>query len=150
MILTIRSIAIVIIVLLVSCHSVQAESFQDRAELLSKIIHDMTDKPSIKLFCHDEQLRPYLSNLSLTVVNSCIQADVLIAQDEKQLAGECLKNKKSIAVLTHYGSFRDSQYAVGALFWQKGRPTLIFLASRLMNSWASLPPVYDYYIEDDL
>jgi hypothetical protein len=49
--------------------------------------------------------------------------------------------------MTTYGAYRSTPEAVGALFWQKGRPTLLFHRKVLQQRGLSLPKALHAYEE---
>jgi hypothetical protein len=47
----------------------------------------------------------------------------------------------------NYRLFKNFPQIIGAFFWQKGRPNIIFDAERLKEQNIVLDPSYDKYIE---
>lgn len=64
---------------------------------------------------------------------------------------ETSKNKPSIEGVIyfgmHYETLKDPQ-VVGAFYWQKGRPNLLFVRSRLLEARIHLSETFAAYIEE--
>lgn len=56
----------------------------------------------------------------------------------------------SIIITTEYSLLAKDPRIVGAFFWQKGRPNLLFLRERMQKSNVTLDREFDKYIEDNL
>lgn len=59
-------------------------------------------------------------------------------------------HEDTIIFTTEYDLLAKDQRVVGAFFWQKGRPNLLFLRDRLQSSNLKLGREFDKYIEDEL
>lgn len=57
---------------------------------------------------------------------------------------------KHILFATDYALLNKDERFIGAFFWQKGRPNLLFLRDRLNKADLSLGREFDKYIEDEL
>lgn len=56
----------------------------------------------------------------------------------------------SVILTTEYNMLNKDNRVVGAFFWQKGRPNLLFLRNRLEKANLKLSREFDKFIEDDL
>lgn len=59
-------------------------------------------------------------------------------------------SKTGIVFTTEYGMLENNKRIVGAFFWQKGRPNLLFIRNRLHKANLTLGHEFDKYIEDEL
>ncbi len=57
--------------------------------------------------------------------------------------------KDSVVMTTEYLLLEKDKRVVGAFFWQKGRPNLLFLRQRLREADLTLTPEFQKYIEDE-
>lgn len=56
----------------------------------------------------------------------------------------------TVIITTEYTLLKKDDRIVGAFFWQKGRPNLLFLRPRLQKYNVKLGHEFDKYIEDEL
>ena len=56
----------------------------------------------------------------------------------------------TIIIATNYSLLIKDKRVVGAFFWQKGRPNLLFLRKRMQIANITLDHEFEKYIEDDL
>lgn len=73
-------------------------------------------------------------------------ADLIIVSKNipQNLSGNC------VIITTEYTFLKKDERIVGAFFWQKGRPNLLFLRPRMQKSNVKLGHEFDKYIEDEL
>lgn len=127
---------------------VLANSLDDvKSTLISKIAEALVKKKIVNIYTNDstyEMLHkfPYRFNL----VESCDEADMVLTPDVELPKNEC-RMSKALVLMTHYRGYTQSKEAVGALFWQKGRPNLIFDKSRLQELSLVLSHAFSKYIE---
>lgn len=57
---------------------------------------------------------------------------------------------KKPALTLDYDLLRRYPYAVGAYFWQKGRPNIVMIRSRLEKVGIVLPPDFDRFIDNTI
>lgn len=58
--------------------------------------------------------------------------------------------KNSVIIAMDYSLLEKDDRIIGALFWQKGRPNLIFIRERMKRNNLTLSPEFDKYIEESL
>lgn len=58
--------------------------------------------------------------------------------------------KNSIIITTEYSLLEKDDRIIGAFYWQKGRPNLLFLRERMEKAHITLGHEFDKYIEDSL
>lgn len=56
----------------------------------------------------------------------------------------------TVIITTEYGLLKKDERIIGAFFWQKGRPNLLFLRPRMQKTNISLSNEFNKYIEDEL
>lgn len=59
-------------------------------------------------------------------------------------------SKNCVLITTEYSLLVKDERIVGAFFWQKGRPNLLFLRPRMQKANVKLGHEFDKYIEDEL
>ena len=113
--------------------------------ILNKLIIAVTAKenPKVYLYRENEALETYPA--SAVLVKGCEEADIVIVSTLKQLPKSC-DNK--ILLGTRYMHLEDPR-VIGAFFWQKGRPNILFYHERLHARKIVLDRVFDKYIESE-
>ena len=114
-------------------------------QMIEKISQDLTGKSYVKIYdpALTPDMRSYMSKGS--IVASCEQADIVIVNSINQVESKCMN--KTVLV-TRYNLLSQVEQAVGALYWQKGRPNLLFLKGRLGSRGIALGNDYSPYIEE--
>lgn len=56
----------------------------------------------------------------------------------------------TVIITTEYTLLKNDERIIGAFFWQKGRPNLLFLRPRMQKANVKLGHEFDKYIEDEL
>ena len=59
-------------------------------------------------------------------------------------------SKNAVIITTEYALLEKDERIIGAFFWQKGRPNLLFLRGRMQKANVALGHEFDKYIEDEL
>lgn len=59
-------------------------------------------------------------------------------------------SSNAVIITTEYSLLAKDPRILGAFFWQKGRPNLLFLRERMQKSNVTLDREFDKYIEDNL
>ena len=116
-------------------------------QMIEKISQDLTGKSYVKIYdpALTPDMRSYMSKGS--IVASCEHADIVIVNSINQVESKCMN--KTVLV-TRYNLLSQVEQAVGALYWQKGRPNLLFLKGRLGSRGIALGNDYSPYIEEKL
>lgn len=71
-------------------------------------------------------------------------ADYIILCSQEELL-----NEKAIVLVTSYALLKNNKRAIGAFYWKKGRPTIIFIRQRLKEQNIVLPSSMEKYYEDE-
>ena len=118
-----------------------------KAQLISKIATALVDKPSINLYILDDNYQN-LDTLFYRInqVPTCQAADMVIAH-EMQLVQTFCGTKTPLILMTSYREYKQSPLAIGALFWQKGRPNLILNAQNIEVLSIKPPKEFSKYFE---
>lgn len=97
-----------------------------------------------KIYLHGE-IEAFLKYPLANPVKSCMEADVIITTTMRSLPREC--HEKTIFA-NNYRLLRSSPQIVGAFFWSKGRPNIVFYKERLNRHGITLSDEYERYIEE--
>jgi len=112
--------------------------------LFNKIANAVTQKtnPNVYIYSEIESIEKYPINLVL--INNCSKSDIVFLSTIKNIPKEC-SNK--ILFGTRYSHLKDTR-VIGAFFWQKGRPNILFYRDRLEKNNIKLDSSFNKYIED--
>jgi len=100
----------------------------------NEILVFIKDKKNVEITKHSNHLKE---------VSSCNEADIIFTDGKEKI--KC--NKKVLVFATNYLAFRKSPKAIGAFFYQKGRPNIIFRKENLKKHNITLPKEFEKYIE---
>ncbi len=126
--------------------------FANRAEELKAMLLEAVagllneNRERVYVYIQDERLKDLSRYFKKVVaVENCFDADMVFAKDVEKLSKEC-RAKKIFA--TRYSSYKKSKdISMGAFFWQKGRPTIIFNKRVLSRFHIVLPDKFKKYEE---
>lgn len=76
-------------------------------------------------------------------ISSCTNADIIITHSKN--IQKC--DDKVLVFVTNYLAFKALPHAIGAFFYQKGRPNIIFREANLKKHNIILPSEFNKYIE---
>ncbi len=114
------------------------------AQILSSIAHTLVHKRNINICIDDKNLKgieKYSKTLKLV---SCGKADIVFTSNDNEIDKKC---KTSLIFSTSYYLYEHSPMVVGAFFWQKGRPNIIFRKKQLEHLGIVLPKNFKKYVE---
>ena len=119
-----------------------------KARLFSLIIDLLEqNKTNITIFINSKEYKniPYFIK-KYQYTDDCIEADILFVDTLDNLPKQCIEEHKIF--VTRYRDFIfNKNKIIGAFFWQKGRPTIIFNRKKLNDFGVVLPKKYNKYIE---
>jgi hypothetical protein len=113
-------------------------------EQIAKVLHPNEEK---LIICILDDTYDFLKSSihHMKIVDECTHADLVIAKQIEDVSPYCQQDK--FIILTKYQEYKQSDIPIGALFWQKGRPNLIFSKKRLLEFSMKLPASFSRYIE---
>jgi len=134
---------ILLILFLVS--TIYAGDLKLASNIFEKIIlaisHDT--KTKIYIYTHIEAIEEYSEKFNL--VNSCEDSDIVILSSVKNIPSRC---SSKLLFGTRYKHLKNKK-VIGAFFWQKGRPNVLFYRDRLEKNNIKLDSSFDKYIENE-
>ncbi len=112
-------------------------------KILEKIAEDITHKNKINVYVigYDRKKIINFSN-HFILVEDIQKADIVIVDKYKRISE--LKNK--IILTTDFNLLKEIPESIGALYWKKGRPHIIFIKERLKDYNIKLSDDYKRYI----
>lgn len=134
-----------------SSHTFLINKYSKEIELEAKIIANIA-KSSLKV----KDIRIFIPDISseeksiyskyLNVVENCNNANFAFLKNKYGL-GTCNNNERIYFSSSYRMLMSDAKY-IGAFFWSKSRPNVVFLQDRLDKYNITLPSTYDKYIEN--
>jgi len=114
---------ILILILLVS--SLFSNTYETR--LYEKIIPDIFQKHVVVYT--DVESREFFNNKNLfSITNDCLKADIIVGKKFTIITKECMEKP---FFTTSYRAYRKYKNSIGAFYWSKGRPQLIFSLDKI-------------------
>ncbi len=114
------------------------------SSLLYKATQAITNKQTPNIYLHHKEKIKFNFDFSkFNIVNNCKQADIVILPTTKDLQKQC---RKKILFATNLNALKN-KHVIGAFFWQKGRPNIIFYNKRLKQKHIKLNASFSKYIE---
>ena len=137
--------AFLILLTLIISNPLQADELKKKSAIFHKIITSIVTSQTPKVYLHTEieSLKKYSQGLAL--VNECQDADLVIISSLNELPTSC---EGKLLFGTKYSHLRDKR-VIGAFFWQKGRPNIIFYKNRLEQHSITLNNNFLKYIEEE-
>ncbi|MEA3330406.1 MAG: hypothetical protein U9Q29_01780 [Campylobacterota bacterium] len=123
--------------------AVHSENSQKESSIFNMIAKSIASKTEPTVYIHTEIKSLQLFPGDLRIVKECKEADIVILSTIKNIPAEC---KGKLLFGTRYFHL-DKRDVIGAFFWQKGRPNILFYKKRLELNGIKLDSSYNKYIE---
>ena len=132
---------ILLIYLLIS--TMYASDTKLAVEIFSKISIALTQKtdPNMYVYTNIKDIQEHENKLKF--VKDCSKADLVLLSSIEDIPSQC---EGKLLFGTRYYHLKDER-VVGAFFWQKGRPNIVFYKSRLEKNNIKLDSSFNKYIE---
>ncbi len=141
-----RRYILLIFILLSLCAFAEDNSFSIEKKILTKISHVLVpEKKVISIWYFGSKIPLSLSNNSFfDIVDDYKKADLIIIDE----IGWKVKLDLHIPIVVlEYSLLKDYPDAVGAYFWQKGRPNIVMITPRIDKIGIKLPAEFKRYAE---
>ncbi len=124
--------------------TIYASDLKKASSIFTMIAQKVTQKTSPNIFIYKEleALEAYPNRLN--IVRNCVQADMVILSTTKDIPSSC---RGKLFFGTRYSHLKNSN-VIGAFFWHKGRPNILFYQSRLDKNGIKLDSTFSKYIDD--
>ncbi len=122
------------------------EANEIQNQIIYKILTAIKHKESkinVYIKCKNSTLK---DNKHIKIVKEYKKADIVIIDHKTSLPGDC-----QVPIFTlDYNLLKEYPEAIGAFFWQKSRPNIVFISPRLKKFHILLPKEFDEYIESKI
>lgn len=133
-----------ILLLLLLITTIYASDDKKASSIFNLIAKNITKKSNANIYIHTKvtSLQNYPGKLH--IVKECDKTDIVILSTTNNIPKEC---QEKILFGTRYSHLKNPE-VVGAFFWQKGRPNILFYKDRLKKKNIKLDSSFDKYIEE--
>lgn len=138
---------LVAIVLMNSVMFADVSKEKIEAQIIDKIVVSLFPGQKITVWGETvDQKNMIKQSTKISRVESSSNADLIIVTKNipQNLSDNC------VIITTEYALLKKDERIIGAFFWQKGRPNLLFLRPRMQKANVNLGHEFDKYIEDEL
>ena len=112
-------------------------------EIYASIFQALIPNQKAKIYTQSSIEALNLASNSYLLVNNCKNADIIVIT-KRIPKGDC---QAKILFGTRYRHLKEPN-VVGAFFWQKGRPNILFKGEVLSRYNITLPHAFEPYIEE--
>ncbi len=125
--------------------SQQGDNFLIEKKIMIKIAHAVVpDKRVIKICLQDTKFPVSIYKENFTIVQDCKMADLIILGNNNN---QNYSNKDKPIIVLDYNLLKRYPEAIGAFYWQKGRPNIVMIAPRIKKIGIKLPFEFKRYVE---
>lgn len=96
-----------------------------------------------KFYLHGD-IEHLSKNMEVNRVKNCEEADIVILHSVDALSSKCMDK---LIFTNYYKTYINNEGIVGAFFWQKGRPNIVFRREVLKDKEIILSASFNKYIE---
>lgn len=126
--------------------------YDKEIELEAKIISNIATssiKKDVKLFIPEiSTMEKDVYSKFFTLSNSCEDANFIFIKRNINLNTLCENQENKLFFTNNYEKLLEDTRYLGAFFWNKSRPNITFIKSRLEKNEIKLPDDYDKFVED--
>jgi len=141
-----KIVVFVVMFVIVATSSISASLDKIKIDILSLVARGLFDKKGARVYLADSSFLtkvPDKNYNGLVFVGNCSSAQLIIAGSIKKLSKKCLRKP---IFATNYPLYK-SRYAIGALFWQKGRPVLMLKKKALIKKHIEVGSNLEKYLQ---
>lgn len=121
-----------------------SSELETASKIMDRISMVLINKETAFVITNDSRNQEILSySKSMKSAASCSNADMIITHTKN--LPRC--DKEVLVFATNYLAFKELPNAIGAFFYQKGRPNIIFRKENLEKYNIMLPSEFNKYIE---
>ncbi len=118
-------------------------SASSESKIISLIFNSLFKGKEILIYTNSKEKQKIITEAGFIYTYSCKEASIAYISDYSE---EC-KNKPFFT--DNYRSFKENPNAIGAFYWKKGRPNILFLKPRLKSFNLKLPnQLVKYQLEE--
>ena len=133
-----------ILFLMILFESLLLASDEDIAtKIYISIAKELSHKTHPTFYLHGT-IKHLNKNKKIPTSLTCEQADIIVLNTLEKLPKNC---KEKLLFTNSYNVYAQDENIIGAFFWQKGRPNIIFNKNVLERKNIILSPSFNKYVE---
>jgi hypothetical protein len=110
------------------------------------MLNAVSNHKGFSIYTNNQKLKNILPAEQIIFVENCTSADLAILEKSK-----IEENCSNVSIITlEYDLLKKYPNSIGSFFWQKGRPNIIFIKSRLKNQNIILDRAFDEFVEENI
>jgi hypothetical protein len=146
------SLLIIISFLNAEQYTFLVNKYDKEVELEAKIISNIaisSIKDNIKLYIPEiSPMEKDVYSKFFTLTDSCADANFIFIKRNVDVDSLCKNESNKLFFTNNYEKLLEDNRYLGAFFWNKSRPNITFIKSRLEKQKIKLPNDYDKFVED--
>ncbi|MFA6196899.1 MAG: hypothetical protein WC656_09665 [Sulfurimonas sp.] len=116
------------------------------SRILMSMLNAVSNHKGFSIYTNNQKLKNILPAEQIIFVENCTSADLAILEKSK-----IEENCSNVSIITlEYDLLKKYPNSIGSFFWQKGRPNIIFIKSRLKNQNIILDRAFDEFVEENI
>ena len=133
-----------IFLIIFSISTIYANDLDIASNIFEKIVTSMSHQEKPKIYVYKDIKAISRNMKKFNLVESCEEAEIILLSSIKNIPATC---RDKVLFGTKYRHLKNEK-VVGAFFWQKGRPNILFYKNRLNKHHIKLDSSFDKYIEN--
>jgi hypothetical protein len=114
------------------------------SKIYDKLFYAVFEKTNIKVFVNDDEYKQMiLSSKNLVLSESINMSDIVIVTSENDLIN--IQDKVAFAI--EKSLLEKNTNIIGAFYWNKGRPEIIFIKDRLAHYNLKITESFEKYVK---
>ncbi len=120
-----------------------------KMRIIGALSHTVSEKSLPHVYFDDNSFFQFdTKEFGFIISHYCQDADIVFTKNASSLPKSCLDPKRhKVFTLSYRDYIHYEQNAIGAFFWQKGRPNIILNKELIEYYGLNIPPHYEKYVE---
>ncbi len=132
----------IVVLFILNIQFSNAFDIETASKIFDKLFYAVLQKEEIFVFTKDEEYKKVIINSKyLKIVDDSTKCDIILANDKNDF-----KSSNNKMVFTTQKELLDEQEnVIGAFYWNKGKPEIIFLKERIEKNNLKLQEGFEKY-----
>lgn len=116
------------------------------AKIIMSMLNSITSHTNLLIYTDSKKIKKTLLRDEITFINDCNSADIAILESD-EIVTKC---KNTTIITLKYDLLKIYLNSVGSFFWQKGRPNIVFIESRLRDKNITIDSDFHDFVEENI
>jgi len=139
-----RYVVILFVLSFSQLFSISSEKVE--AKIIMSMLNSVTNHTNLLIYTDSKKIKKILSKDEITFVYDCNSANIAILEFDK----EATKCESTTIITLKYDLLKTYINSIGSFFWQKGRPNIVFIKSRLRDKNITIDSNFHDFVEDTI